>query len=360
MADLDPARPAAAVAQGRGSGVTTISTLRAIAGGFGIGVSALLAALAAAPAGAHELRPGYLEVRQTGTERYRVLWKVPARGELRMGIDPVFPASCRIEGERVRQVVPGAFLDRMSMACDGELSGHTIAVAGLDATLTDVLVRIELADGRAISDILRPSRPGFTVPVVGAAGALTYLRLGIEHILLGVDHLLFVLGLMLLVSGRRLLLKTITAFTVGHSLSLAVATLGVVSVPTAPLNAAIALSIVFLAAEIVRAGRGERHLTARLPWIVAGAFGLLHGLGFATALTALGLPASAVPIALLLFNLGVEIGQVGFVALVLALLASWRVLEIRWPPWAELLPVYAMGIMAAAWFAERLSVLIAG
>ena len=184
--------------------------------------------------------------------------------------------------------------------------------------------------------------------------------MGVEHILLGVDHLLFVLGLLLLVTGRWLLFKTVTAFTVGHSASLALATFGFVSVPAPPLNAAIALSIVFLAAEIIRARRGERHLTARYPWIVAGAFGLLHGLGFATALTALGLPASAVPLALLLFNLGVEAGQILFVAVVLAVLASWRVLEVRWPAWATPLPVYAMGIIAAVWFVGRVSALMTG
>ena len=224
-----------------------------------------------------------------------------------------------------------------------------------------MLVRVQLADGRAQTELLKPSRPSFAVSgSAPSGGAATYFTLGVEHILLGVDHLLFVLGLMLLVAGRWLLFKTITAFTLGHSASLALATLGVVSVPGPPLNAAIALSIVFLAAEIVRQRRGERHLTARHPWIVAGAFGLLHGLGFATALTALGLPASAVPLALLFFNLGVEAGQVLFIALVLAMLASWRVLDVRWPTWATPVPVYAMGIVAAVWFVGRLATLMTG
>ena len=224
-----------------------------------------------------------------------------------------------------------------------------------------MLVRIQLADGRAQTEILKPSRPSFAVSgSAPSGGAAAYFTLGVEHILLGVDHLLFVLGLMLLVAGRWLLFKTITAFTLGHSASLALATLGLVSVPGPPLNAAIALSIVFLAAEIVRQRRGERHLTARHPWIVAGAFGLLHGLGFAAALTALGLPASAVPLALLFFNLGVEAGQVLFIALVLAMLASWRVLDLRWPTWTAPLPVYAMGIVAAVWFVGRLAALMTG
>ena len=321
----------------------------------------LLIAASWRPAGAHEVRPGYLELRATATDRYQVLWKQPALGEMRLRIDPVFPADCTLVGERIRQLAEGAFLDRMTIACDGGLPGKTVGVAGLEATLTDVLVRIQLADGRTQTEILKPSRPSFAVLGSAPSGAAAaYFTLGVEHILLGVDHLLFVLGLMLLVAGRWLLFKTITAFTLGHSASLALATLGLVSVPGPPLNAAIALSIVFLAAEIVRQRRGERHLTARHPWIVAGAFGLLHGLGFAAALTALGLPASAVPLALLFFNLGVEAGQVLFIALVLAMLASWRVLDLRWPTWTAPLPVYAMGIVAAVWFVGRLAALMTG
>lgn len=326
------------------------------------GLATLLVAMAAAGAAAHELRPGYLELRETETDRYRALWKQPARGDLRLAIDPVFPPSCRTEGERVRQPVPGAFLDRMTIVCEGGLGGKTLAVAGLEATLTDVLVRVELADGRTVTELLKPGRPGFTVPAAGATAlALTYLGLGVEHILLGVDHLLFVLGLLFLVGGRRWrLLQTITAFTVGHSVSLAVATLGVIEVPAPPLEAAIALSIVFLAAEVVRARRGEVSLAVRQPGVMAGAFGLVHGLGFATALTGLGLPSAALPAALLLFNVGVEIGQAAFVALVIGLIASWRALDVRWSSWIAPVPVYAMGIVAAVWFAQRLSALVTG
>ena len=229
-------------------------------------------------------------------------------GEMRLRIDPVFPADCTLVGERMRQLAEGAFLDRMTIACDGGLPGKTVGVAGLEATLTDVLVRIQLADGRTQTEILKPSRPSFAVSgSAPSGGAAAYFTLGVEHILLGVDHLLFVLGLMLLVAGRWLLFKTITAFTVGHSVSLALATLGVVSVPgraprMPPSRSASCSSRPRSSAQ----RRGERHLTARHPWIVAGAFGLLHGLGFAAALTALGLPASAVPLALLFFNLGVE------------------------------------------------------
>jgi HupE / UreJ protein len=338
-------------------------TLRAAPGAMvGVCVASLLGAVAATPVAAHELRPGYLQLRETAPDRYRVLWKQPARGEYRLAIDPVFPASCRTEGERLTQSVPGSFLDRMTLLCEGGLGGKTLAVAGLEATLTDVLVRIELTDGRTITELLRPGRPRFTVAAAGTtAVALTYLGLGVEHILLGVDHLLFVLGLLLLVGGRGWrLLQTITAFTIGHSVSLAVATLGVIEVPAPPLNAAIALSIVFLAGEVVRARRGEASLAVRQPAIVAGAFGLVHGLGFATALTGLGLSFAALPAALLFFNVGVEVGQVAFVALILGLVASWRALDVRWPAWIAPVPVYAMGIVAGLWFAQRLSALVMG
>lgn len=322
-----------------------------------------LTALTVVPAAAHELRPGYLELRELAADRYQVLWKQPARGELRLAIDPVFPDGCRIEGARVQQSLPGAFIDRMTVACPGGLGGRRLAVAGLEATVTDVLVRLELADGRTLTELLKPGRPGFTVPAAGAAAvAVAYLSLGVEHILLGVDHLLFVLGLLLLLvgGGRWRLLRTLTAFTVGHSASLAAATLGAVEVPAPPLNAAIALSIVFLAAEVLRARRGETSLAVRQPGLVAGAFGLVHGLGLATALMALGLPPAAVPAALLLFNVGVEIGQVAFAALILGLLASWRALGVRWPTWTAPAPAYAMGIVAAVWFVERLAALVTG
>jgi hypothetical protein len=326
-----------------------------------IWLACLLMAVVWRPVNAHEVRPGYLELRATATDRYQVVWKQPALGEMRLRIDPVFPADCALVGERIRQLVEGAYVDRMTLRCEGGLAGKTVGVAGLEATLTDVLARTQLADGRAQMELLKPSRPSFVVSgSAPSGGAVTYIALGVEHILLGIDHLLFVLGLMLLVEGRWLLFKTITAFTMGHSLSLALATFGLASVPGPPLNAAIALSIVFLAAEIVRQRRGERHFTARHPWIVAGAFGLLHGLGFAAALTSLGLPASAVPLALLFFNLGVEAGQVLFIALVLAMLASWRVLGLRWPTWTAPVPVYAMGIVAAVWFVGRFAALLIG
>jgi hydrogenase/urease accessory protein HupE len=188
-----------------------------------------------------------------------------------------------------------------------------------------------------------------------ADAARRYLGLGVEHILLGVDHLLFVVGLLLIVRGPWMLVKTITAFTLAHSLTLALATLGFVAVPSRPVDAAIALSIMFLGAEILRARQDRPGLAARRPWVVAFAFGLLHGLGFAGALTELGLAPAEIPVALLFFNVGVEVGQLMFVGACLALAWALRQLRVSWPRWAAPLPAYAIGTVAAFWFIERTS-----
>ena len=205
--------------------------------------------------------------------------------------------------------------------------------------------------------LIRPDNPSVTVGHQG--GSLAYFRLGVQHILMGVDHLLFVLGLLLIVSNRWQLLKTITSFTVAHSITLGLATLGFASAPVLPLNAAIALSILFLGPEIIRARRGETSLTIRQPWVVAFAFGLLHGFGFASGLTTLGLPRAEIPLALLLFNVGVEAGQLFFVALILLLARAFNTLQIRWPAWAEALPAYAIGGLGAYWTIQRTLILLA-
>jgi hydrogenase/urease accessory protein HupE len=187
-----------------------------------------------------------------------------------------------------------------------------------------------------------------------------YVSQGIRHILFGADHMLFVLGLLLIVADRWMLLKTVTAFTVAHSITLAAATLGYVNVPVLPLNAAIALSILFLGPEIVRSWRGETSFTLRNPWVVAFAFGLLHGFGFASALTSAGLPPSELPIALVSFNVGVELGQLGLIALVILLERSFATLQMRWPRWARALPGYAVGSLGAFWTVQRLMMLFGG
>lgn len=317
----------------------------------------VLAILASrAPVLAHELSPGFLELRESGTGRYDMLWKQPALGSLRLRIQPEFPPGCAIAAGGRSEMVPGAYILRGVLECDAGLRGATIGIAGLQGMDTDVLLRVHWSDGASETHLLKPFEPGARVgETTGVtARATAYLRLGVEHILLGADHLLFVLGLLLIVSDRWMLIKTITSFTIAHSITLAVATLGYASAPAPPLNAAIALSILFLGPEIVRSWRGETSLTIRHPWVVAFAFGLLHGFGFASGLRAMGLPQVEVPLALLLFNIGVEIGQLLFVLLVLLLERSFRTLEIQWPRVVQALPGYAVGSLGAFWSIQRI------
>jgi len=324
-------------------------------------LAALVLALAATAAAAHEVRPGFLELRETGPETYSLLWKKPTGGEIEIFIAPVMPRECRLQTAGRQQLTPGAVIVRGTLHCPGGIGGKTIAIDGLSTTITDVLLRVHHADGRLESHLLKPASPQVTLgaTTTGWQRAGSYLRLGIEHILLGVDHLLFVLGLLLIVQGRWALVKTITAFTLAHSVTLAVATLGYASAPLPPLNAAIALSILFLGPEIVRRWRGETSFTIRHPWVVAFAFGLLHGFGFASGLTSLGLPPAEIPLALLLFNVGVEIGQLAFVVLIVLLERSFRVLEVHWPAMAERLPGYVVGTLGAYWTIQRTLVLLA-
>jgi len=317
----------------------------------------LLTLGAATPLAAHEVRPGYLELREVGADRFEVLFKVPASGDARLGIYAALPEHCEERGPRARYPSPGALTERWSVSCAGGLTGHAIAIDGLAATLTDVLVRVERADGTAQIARLTPSAPSFVVvaspSLVNVAG--TYLRLGIEHMLLGIDHLLFVLALLILVQGRRRLVGTISAFTGAHSVTLAAATLGLVRVPQQPVEAVIALSIAFVAAEIVRQRAGRPGLTAERPWIAAFAFGLLHGFGFAGALREVGLPEQSIPAALLFFNVGVELGQLAFVACALALAVTARRLALPHPAWLWRLPAYGIGSVAAYWTVDRVA-----
>jgi hydrogenase/urease accessory protein HupE len=309
----------------------------------------------AGAASAHEVRPGFLELRETAPDTYSLLWKKPAGGEVEIEIAPVVPDGCRVSSSDRQQLVPGALIARGTLICAGGLAGRTLAIEGLEATVTDVLVRVHHADGRLESHLVRPTDPRVELGAAtgGVERALSYLRLGVQHIVLGVDHLLFVLGLLLIVADRWTLVKTVTSFTVAHSITLAIATLGYAAAPLPPLNAAIALSILFLGPEIVRTRRGESSFTIRHPWVVAFAFGLLHGFGFASGLATMGLPRAEIPLALLLFNVGVELGQVAFVALVLLLGRSFRTLEVRWPGWVEALPGYAVGALGAFWTLQR-------
>lgn len=304
---------------------------------------------------AHEVRPAYLLVQQTDNELFDVLWRVPARGELRLSIYVQLPEQCQTVSEPRAYMQNATFVERWSAQCDGGLAGHTIAIQGLSSVLTDALARYERMDGTTQISRLTPSEPEFVVTDSEhwTQVAVTYGWLGVEHILLGIDHLLFVLALLMIVSGGRKLIATITAFTVAHSITLGAATLGWVHMPQGPVEAIIALSILFVAIEIVHWRQGREGITRRKPWLVAFIFGLLHGFGFAGALSEIGLPEHAIPLSLLFFNLGVELGQLLFVAVVLAI---WAVLKkIRWPRFAWRVPVYGIGAMAGFWTIERIA-----
>ncbi len=327
----------------------------------------LLSALPGYSAQADEIRPGYLELRQAASDTYSLLFKIPALGDdLRLGIYVKLP-------EGTNDVMPpragfnsGAYTERRTISRNGGLAGQTISIEGLSATTTDVLVRIENLSGATQTERLSPTRTTFVVQAAPGAGevAATYLRLGIEHILFGFDHLLFVLALVILVRDWRRVALTVTAFTIAHSITLAAATLGLVNVPGPPVEASIALSIVLVAVEIVNARRGATSLAARWPWLIAFCFGLLHGFGFAGALAEVGLPHHAIPVALLFFNLGVELGQLAFVAAILTAGELFRrAMALRFQPASvrrlvnrlDLTAAYAIGGVAAYWLIERTS-----
>jgi hydrogenase/urease accessory protein HupE len=323
----------------------------------------LLVALITAPAAqAHEARPAYLEMNETSSGCFSLLWRTPVMAGMRLPIVLTIPDVRNVKDPTVQELTDSLVERRWIDAGPNGLAGKRIEFVGLQLTITDVLVRVELLDGRKWTMIARPSQPwveiGASQTRLEVAG--NYIVEGIRHILFGADHMLFVLGLLLIVKDRWMLLKTVSAFTVAHSITLAIATLGYAEVPVLPLNAAIALSILFLGPEIVRSWRGQRSFTIDHPWVVAFAFGLLHGFGFASALTSAGLPRHELPLALVSFNVGVEVGQVGFIGVILALESSFRVLEVRWPRWVQLLPGYTVGSLGAFWTVQRLVLLFAG
>jgi hydrogenase/urease accessory protein HupE len=297
-----------------------------------------------------------MELSEQGVGNFSVLWKRPLVGNKPMDIYPVFPETCKNITEPVLMPSDAASLERWLVNCGEEgLANKPIKIDGLVRTVTDTLLRVEMADGSMHTSILRPDSPSFIVPEkpskLKVAGA--YLGLGVEHILGGFDHLLFVLGLLLIVRKSMLLVKTITAFTLAHSVTLAMAALGFVHVPQTPVEAVIALSILFLATELAKQHQGEISLTSKAPWLVALSFGLLHGFGFAGALTEIGLPQTDIPLALLFFNVGVEVGQLMFVAAVLLVQMFVSKLAVKWPVWVGQLPAYVIGSLAAFWFVQR-------
>ena len=307
---------------------------------------------------ADEIRPGYLELKESNNDIFSVLWKVPAKGDKKLSLDVKLPDNCEDRTQVSAQLINAAYIQRWMAVCNGGLVGKTISIDGLNLSNTDVLLRLEFLKGSSQSVQLTADKHSFLVPVEASPFQIagTYTWLGIEHILLGIDHLLFVFALLLIVNSKRRLLWTITAFTVAHSLTLAGATLGLVYVPQQPVEAVIALSILFLAVEIVHGKRGRPGAAAKWPWLVAFIFGLLHGFGFAGALAEVGLPQQAIPLALVFFNVGVELGQLLFVTVVLVI--GWLLHHLKQQKlidYAEVITVYSIGGLATFWLFERAS-----
>ena len=346
-----------------------------------LGATALPAAL-----GAHEVRPAYLELTEVSAGRFEVLWKQPVLADAepglvrRLPLRPTFPAQCREAGRALPELTAAALLERWTIDCGaGRLGDAPIEIAGLPRTLTDVLLRVRFVDGESVDHLLRPEAPRVVVSPEAGGGMTVpaYLRLGVEHLLFGFDHILFVVGLMFLVRRPLQLVQVVTAFTAAHSITLALSTLGVLTLSQRPVEAVIALSILYLAVELARGagrasaageaagtggaegtGRAEgtgdgRSSLARSPWAIAFGFGLLHGFGFAGALADIGLPEQARAMALLLFNVGVEIGQLMVVGVLLTLLYGLRVGRVPVPAAAVQAPIVLMGTVSAYWFLER-------
>lgn len=307
---------------------------------------------------ADDSQPGFVEIKETAANRYSVLWRSPNIKGKRSPLALKFPLSVRNLTDPVVHELPGSLVERRLIETDADgLIGKRIDIVGLNKTSTEVLVRVVFANGVISTSLLKPVQPWLVIKGPRSASQVTwdYTVLGVEHILSGLDHLLFVLALLLIVKGWRRLLFTITAFTLAHSITLAAATLDYLWLPGPPVEATIALSILFLASELLKINRGETSLTASYPWVVAFTFGLLHGLGFAGALTEVGLPQHEIPLALLMFNVGVELGQILFVVVILAFVIILKKLRSDWPAWARQAPAYSIGIMAAFWFIERIS-----
>jgi hydrogenase/urease accessory protein HupE len=305
---------------------------------------------------ADEIRPGYLEMSTTDGDVYSIKWKVPMKGDMVLSLKPELPGVCSERTPPSSMASGGAMITRWSVSCPGGIDNGFIRIDGLENTMTDVLVRVVRQDGMTQMVRLTPGETGFEVAekTTNFDVIKVYTALGIEHILLGVDHLLFVFALLLIVNGWRRLVGTITAFTLAHSITLFAATLGWVHVPQAPVEAVIALSILFLATEIIHNRQGRPGMAKRFPWLVAFIFGLLHGFGFAGALAEIGLPQQSIPLALLFFNVGVELGQLLFVTAVVA--AGWvlrKLVAEKALQGSEVAASYLIGSLSAYWVIER-------
>jgi hydrogenase/urease accessory protein HupE len=328
-------------------------------------VTTLLIALILTPvaADAHPLAPGLLELRELGDGTTELTWKMPVLQPRGAWLEPALPDDCHPMSRPAAIIEGDAVTERSLLRCGSKgWIGRTVGMRGLDQSKTDTLLRVLLDDGRVLTTLLSRTRPTFVVPQRSTRRSVfrRYVELGIEHLLTGLDHVLFVAGLMLLVGGWRPLVKTITAFTAGHSVTLSLAVLGIADPPTAAVELAIAASIVVLAVEITASAAGEQRTIGRRPWLMALAFGLLHGLGFAGALASIGLPQGEIPLALFSFNAGIEIGQLLVVATLLGAARLLRPLLERAPRAVFRLPAYAIGSLAAMWCYERLETLLRG
>ena len=309
-------------------------------------------------AGAHEVRPAYLKIVERDDDSIEIRWRQPVMGDYTIAIAPVL-SSGWLDGEpQERSVTSNSLVKTWSMnPPHAPLAGQTLWIKGLNRTITDTLVRIEYADGRVLSHLVKASRPSMEIPAKNSSTMTVpeYLLLGIHHIWSGPDHLIYVLGLILLISTFRSLITTITAFTLAHSLTLACAALGWIQLRPAPVEAVISLSIVYVAVELLRLRRGESSLAGRAPWMIAFVFGLLHGFGFAGALRETGLPDQAIAPALFMFNVGIELGQIMFVLLILA---TFRFLRNYLPVLQERMlriAPYGIGSVASFWLIERMT-----
>lgn len=311
--------------------------------------------LLGAPANADELRPGYLEFTQTSASEWRLVWKSPLKGGFTPATQPLLPESCKITGTPQREFANGNVVTTFGISCTDEVAGRSIGLGNFDTAQSDVLVRVAPLHRPVQALRLTPAEPRVLIRAKPDRWqvARTYFITGIDHIVFGYDHLLFVVALVLLLSGFWTVVKAVTAFTVAHSLTLVGTTLGLVGLPQRPVESVIALSILFVAVEIIKRKPGEQRLSERAPWIVAFGFGLLHGFGFAGALQEIGLPESDVPTALVTFNLGVEAGQLAIVAATAAVLALLRKGSAPVQTISIKAATYAIGIIASFWFIER-------
>jgi hydrogenase/urease accessory protein HupE len=311
---------------------------------------------------AHPLSPALLDVEEVAGGRVEVRWKTSPLKVPGSNVEPLLPEHCKVIDTPVATEQPGSIIIRWTMDCAPRgLVGYRIGFSGLGDSKTDALVRVKLADGRLTRGVVRAAEPFLLVPERESSFAVlrSYAELGVEHILTGLDHLLFVFGLLMLVAGFKPLLETVTAFTVGHSITLSLAALGFVDLPSRPIEVLIAFSVFLLAVELSRSADAPPTLLRRFPWLIAGIFGLLHGLGFAGALAEVGLPQADIPLALFSFNVGIELGQIAFVVVVLTLKRLLEPLLVRLPHWIELVPLYAMGGLAAFWCFERAAAMLA-